>query len=241
MREEHHKPWFKFYGQEFLTDMKMRRLSVPQRLAWVTLLCLAAAEGKGGAIRFCTEDSLKSCMGVTWPSDDTVWDDLTGCLDEFERLQMIEKCEDTIFIKNFEKRQNSNFTDAEKQARYRGKKAQKVTNVTSPQVTNVTLEERRGEESRYKDIRDVFEHFCLRTGKILTLNDSRRKSLLRRLREGFTVDQLKQAVDNFIQDDWPDRYRFLDIRYCFDVIKGVDNLEKWLQTKPKEESRGDDL
>ena len=140
--------WFKFYGQDFLTDMKISQLSVAERLLWVTILCLAHSEGKGGNIDYCTEDLLKYKMGIQ--ESDEEWVSLNGVLDLFCKLQMIEMTETGIFVKNFKKRQEREFTPAEKQHRYREKQS-KVTNVTRSKVTNVTIDKNRIDKIRKEE------------------------------------------------------------------------------------------
>lgn len=148
--------WFKFYGQDFLTDMKISRLSVAERLTWITLLCLASANEKHGLIEYCTEELVKSKMGLI--EDDEEWKQLKGIFDLFKDMDMIEYTENGIFIKNFERRQETNLTPAEKMARYRQKKDKvtdvtqsEVTNVTQGRVTNVTTDKNRLDKNRLEE------------------------------------------------------------------------------------------
>lgn len=84
---------------------------------------------------------------------------------------------------------------------------------------------------------DFLAHFNSVTGKALTLTPYREKLILKRLSESYTLDQLKAAATNFSKDDWPDRYKFLDVQYCIGVIGGKDNLEKWLNLEVKNKSK----
>lgn len=124
-------PWFKFYGQEYLADMKISQLSIAERQMWITLLCLAHVEGKRGEISYCNENLLKLKMGLQ--ENDREWKELDGFFDLFEKLNMIEKTDNGIILKNFGKRQEMQFTPAEKQKRYREKRG-KVTNVTTDEI-----------------------------------------------------------------------------------------------------------
>ena len=156
--------WFKFYGQDFLTDTKMSQLTIAERLMWVTILCLAHSEGKGGNISYCNESLLKAKMGLQ--DNDEAWKELDGFFDLFVELNMIQLTETGIFVTHFKERQDKQFTDAEKQARYRERK-KKVTSVTHPKVTNVTLDKNRIEknitikenvkESKYKTLESLTE------------------------------------------------------------------------------------
>ena len=94
-------------------------------------------------------------------------------------------------------------------------------------------------KDKYKaEIVEFFEYYLLKTKKNFTLNSTRRAIIESRLEEGKTLDQLKQAVDNFVQDDWKDRGKHLELVYCIGIRNKVDNLEKWINTKPKEEPKG---
>ena len=64
-------------------------------------------------------------------------------------------------------------------------------------------------------------------------NEQRVELIKKRLKDGFILDQLKQAVDNFVQDDWEGRSKMMDLVYCIGVRNKIDNLEKWLNYKPK--------
>ena len=81
---------------------------------------------------------------------------------------------------------------------------------------------------------DFFNYYLLKTKKAFKLTPSNRALITKRLEEGFTIEQLKLAVDNFIQDEWPDRHKHLDLIYCIGKQNGKpDNLEKWINYKPK--------
>ena len=82
-------------------------------------------------------------------------------------------------------------------------------------------------------VTQFFQYFLLKTKKHLKLNSPRRDIISKRLKEGYTLEQLKKAVDNFVLDDWADRHKFIDIVYCIGTRNKVDNLEKWLNWQPK--------
>jgi len=84
------------------------------------------------------------------------------------------------------------------------------------------------------NIKDFFGYFLLKTKKEFKLTEANQELIGRRLKEGYTIEQLKKAVDNFIQDDWPERTKHLDLIYCIGKQKGKpDALEKWLNYKPQ--------
>jgi len=137
--------WFKFYGQDFLTDMKMSQLSIAERLMWVTMLALAHSENRSGNISYCNESLLKAKLGLL--ESDREWDEMNGFLDLFEKLDMIEKTDNGVRLINFEKRQQMQFTPAEKQARYR-EKHKESNESNQAKVTSVTADKNRIDKIR---------------------------------------------------------------------------------------------
>ncbi|MDI6606519.1 MAG: hypothetical protein QME65_05220 [Candidatus Omnitrophota bacterium] len=95
---------------------------------------------------------------------------------------------------------------------------------------------REGEEKN-KNIsiltQEFFAYFLFKTGKTLKLTPERSAIIEKRLKDGRTLEELKKAVDNFTSDDWQDRHNFIDIIYCVGVRNKVDNLDKWINFKPK--------
>lgn len=142
--------WFKFYGGDYLTDPKMKRLTPTEKAMWVALLCYAS-NSDDGVISFLTEDDLRDIVGVSELSDD--WERTQGAFDRFIALGLMEQKESKILIVNFEKRQTANATDAERALRYRLKKKsgdehhEPVTKSSRSAVTKVTLE-REGERDK---------------------------------------------------------------------------------------------
>ena len=80
-------------------------------------------------------------------------------------------------------------------------------------------------------VTDFFNYFVTKTNKNLKLTAERQAIIKKRLEEGRTIQELKTAVDNFVQDDWQDRHKFIDIVYCIGVRNKIDNLDKWLNSK----------
>jgi uncharacterized phage protein (TIGR02220 family) len=73
----------------------------------------------------------------------------------------------------------------------------------------------------------VLDYFNSKTGKKYELNTTREKIIKANLNKERTEEQLKQAIDNFMLDDWEGRHKFTDLVYCIGVRSGVDNFEKW--------------
>lgn len=135
--------WFKFYGGEYLSDQKIERLNPIERSCWVTLMCLASMNDSGD-IKHLTVQTLLNKSGIQFdPYHPEEWESALSILDKLESLDMIQKIDVGIIrIINWDKRQESNLTGAERVAKSRRNK-----NVTND-VTNVTLEENRIEENR---------------------------------------------------------------------------------------------
>lgn len=83
-----------------------------------------------------------------------------------------------------------------------------------------------------KEEKAFLDYFNLKTGKKYFLTPER-KRIIKQRRKKYSLEQLNIAVDNFIQDDWSDRHKFIDVVYCIGVRRGIDNLERWLNWKPK--------
>ena len=143
--------WFKFYGQDFITDPKMGALSTPQRLIWVYLLSMASqSDKKDGVLRFVTLDHLRQLAGITTDEENYSLTDKT--LEIFEEMQLIEWIdENTLKITNYEKYQEMQLTDAERAKRYRDNKKLKlnVTNVTEIQQDSHTRIDKIREDNIY--------------------------------------------------------------------------------------------
>lgn len=109
--------WFKFYGQDWLMDAKVLQLEPEERLCFITLMCLASSSDDG-LVKGYTEAMIRRLSDV---------DGAEGCLEHFSNIGMItiDNANDNngcvITIKNWDKRQNSNFTQYERVKRHREK------------------------------------------------------------------------------------------------------------------------
>ena len=84
-------------------------------------------------------------------------------------------------------------------------------------------------------VSSFFQYYLLKTKKQFKLTPIRKNLILKKLSEGYTMDELKQAVDNFIKDKWEGRADHMDLIYCIGQQKGkADNLDKWLNIKQAE-------
>lgn len=123
--------WFKFYGQDYLTDPKIKSLSVEMRQCWIVLMCIASSEEKNGKIKYVDENEIKRLCGIE--EDGQTWHETTGFLELFEDLDMItidnviNNLHD-ITLTNFNKRQGDAMTPYERVKKYREKKKKENRN-----------------------------------------------------------------------------------------------------------------
>lgn len=129
--------WFKFYGQDYLSDPKMLSLSASERSCWITLLCYSSVNDNG-MITFLSEEQLMIQAGLDFQNDE--WDRVRGIVEKLVKLQMIQNDNGMITVLNWKKRQETSLTSYERVKRWREKK--RVDN------EKITLEENRIEEKR---------------------------------------------------------------------------------------------
>jgi len=111
--------WFKFYGQDYLSDPKILALSACERSCWITLLSYGSINDNG-MITFLDEEQLMAQSGISPMHDE--WDNTKGVLEKLKKLKMIEFDNEMITILNWKKRQETSLTPYERVKRYREKK-----------------------------------------------------------------------------------------------------------------------
>lgn len=168
--------WFKFYGQDWMTDPKVIRLTPEQRLCFVTLMCLASASRHDDyRITGLTPEVLLSISHITPdPYNDTgQWEKNLKTLDVFNDNEMITLHDNgDIVIKRFKERQESQLTGYERIKKYREKQKQdknieQINTTTKPKkdskVINdnkmITVEKRRVEKKR-EDKKRIYDNTC---------------------------------------------------------------------------------
>ena len=156
--------WFKFYGSDWLHDMKIITMLPIDQLVFVYLLSMSSISEIPGTLKRCKEDILLKMFHL----DSEV--SAFGCIRRLEEVGIINvtACHEIgyfdIDVKNFRKRQERALTASERQAIYRDKKKTNsnekvtgslriITDVTKRNKT-VTLEESRGEERRVEKKRE---------------------------------------------------------------------------------------
>lgn len=142
--------WFKFYGQDWLTDPKVISLSHTDRLCFITLLCLASASRHDDyKITGINELTLFSLAHLSWnPYESDGWGGATGVLQRLNDNAMITLGDNgDIVIKRFKDRQESNLTGYERIKRYREKaKQSKKANDNTNDNAMITLDKIREEK-----------------------------------------------------------------------------------------------
>jgi len=130
--------WFKFYGQDFLTDSKLSGLNPYQRLMWVTILCMASQDDKKtGILKHLDEARVVELSGLNYEDMYSMYGVKKGeTLVTFCDMGLVTPVTGGgILVTNYSKKQLQQTSSAERMALYRAKKG-KITDVTN--VTNVT-------------------------------------------------------------------------------------------------------
>lgn len=83
---------------------------------------------------------------------------------------------------------------------------------------------------------DILSYFNIICKKSLTMTPERDRIIRANFKADRTAEQIKQAIDNFSKDDWPDRHKYCDLVYAIGVRKGVDNFDKWYNAESKGKS-----
>jgi hypothetical protein len=186
--------WFKFYGQDFLTDPKMMKLNIVQKSMWIGLLCMAAGRDSN-VVKFLTEDNLKILIGLDPNYDE--WKQANESFKKFVELAMIEMPDkDTIVLLNFNKRQESNLTGYERVKRHREK--QYVIGDNNDSVINDNIEEKRIDKNRIEEIYSTYQTLINKTSRLVDKAIDKIKTRLK----NFTPEELKEAMTNFSKSPW---------------------------------------
>jgi hypothetical protein len=113
--------WFKFYGQDFLTDSKLMDFNPIEKLMWVYVLCIANAEDKNGIIGNLTEEKLFRYANL----DEEDRELARGILQKLCDNKMITKSaknDNEVSVINWKKLQNTSLSGYERVKKYRAKK-----------------------------------------------------------------------------------------------------------------------
>ena len=147
--------WFKFYGQDWLTDLKVMKMSMEDRLCFITLLCLASAADEDGLIRNCDEEAVIRLTNLPeYVLEDTdPRRQAKGFLQRCNALQTVTLMQNgDVIVDAFRRRQSENLSNAERQKNYRERLKTKDlfgndSNVTSSNDSNARLDKSREEKN----------------------------------------------------------------------------------------------
>lgn len=112
----------------------------------MTLLSFASVAEDGGRVKYLSEPQLMTAANISPMHEE--WDRTVGVLKKFEELGMIEQNNGIITVKNWQKRQESYLTNAQRQARYREKQKSNAEVTEVSNESNARIEENRIEENR---------------------------------------------------------------------------------------------
>lgn len=213
---------------EFFLDPDLSDLPHASRLAFIALWCYADKSGR-------LEDEPRKLSAVIFPYEKANMESILQSL--AKKPFLIRYSVDSrkyIQIINFDKHQRPHHTEKDStipEPNHSLTVIQPLLNGDSPVDTVRDTVHREGEQSEF------LSYFNLKTGKRLTMSGVRRRVITTALM-GRPLEELKLAVDNFSKDDWSDRHKYMDIIYCIGTLKGVDNAEKWINSKQKVTSGG---
>lgn len=190
--------WFKFYGQDWLTDLKIRRLRTEDKICFITLMCLASTADEKGLVRNCTEEDLISLSNLYQDpyNDNNEYTRALGCLERYAALQIVTLHDNgDVTINAFDARQSENTTAAERQKKYRERlktttKKRDKRDVTRYNDSNARIEENRIEENRIT--KEKFGEF----GNVFLTTEEHAK-LVEQLNQN-AVDTLIAELDGYI-------------------------------------------
>ncbi|HDY68989.1 MAG TPA: hypothetical protein ENH85_14515 [Candidatus Scalindua sp.] len=206
-----------------LNDYRFFEMSERGQLAYIKLLVLGRTFDNKITKRLTT---LKALLRVNWSEDDIAL--------------IISEIKDNF--PNFKSNKYFHYFSGYEERLLRGKlkTPTSAANYCEDEDEDIDEDKDVDKEQQCTVVNSFWEYFLLKTNKQYKLNKQRKILIKQRLAEGYTLDQLKQAVDNFVGDDWAGRKDHMDLIYCIGKQKGkADNLEKWIN-KPVKSKDGID-
>lgn len=181
--------WFKFYNNKWLSDLAVISLDPIDRLCFITLLCVTASrDDRNGSVTQYHEHRILTLTHLT-PDDYSKGVGFTKRLADVGLINIDD--DTTITIKNFEKRQNSNLSGAERAQRYREKA--KVTTVTKKSDESNAREEKIREEKIREEDNTLVGEF-----KNVQLKEEELKKLVERYGRA-AVKQLIDELSSYLK------------------------------------------
>ncbi len=100
-------------------------------------------------------------------------------------------------------------------------------------ATQVKDKDKDKDKEQDKAVSVFWDYFLKKTKKNYTLTSDRKKIIQGALSR-YKLEDLQQATVIMMKDTWVERRNFMDVKYAVGVIKGVDNVEKWLNFSNEE-------
>jgi len=191
--------WFKFYGQDYLTDPKIQALNCVERTMWITILCLASNTDDGVIKNIDTEEVVARIAGLDPRSGE--WGHSLDTFKKLCKLEMIKIEKDKIIVINYLKRQNTNLTDYERVKRHR--QVMHVINDNAKHVINAPhrIDKRREDKKRITassddadDITKVFNVFYYSINPTINFGHKTNRKAIKDMIKAFGLKEtIKQA------------------------------------------------
>lgn len=230
--------WFKFYHNKWLTDRAINNLRPQDRLCFITLLCVTSqSDERNGVVTQYSEHEIIKLTQLDIDVNDETKSDYHLAIGFTKRLvdcgviEMINSV--TIRIKNFEKRQDTMLSPAERAKKYRDKK--KVTNVTNKSDERNAREEKIREDKSRLEKRNTTAPLKLKFGEFNKVNLTQEEfnKLNQDLGEQPTTSlivELDQYIAGKGKDPYKDHYAVIKTWYRKKV---QDHASKFIPGKPK--------
>lgn len=223
--------WFKFYGQDYLSDPKMLALSACERSCWITLLSYASVNDDG-TVSFFSEDQLMSQAGLDFQNEH--WDRTRGVLEKFKKLGMIKIDDKKIEILNWKKRQDSYLTGAERVKRFREKKKRNVNVTDKGYDVNARREENRIDKKIHNTTSALADDTFASFWSAFPKKENKKKSLdiWKRKKLGVFLPQILAFIEKAKETDrWrggfiPHPTTFLNSERWNDDLSGYSDFKK---------------
>ena len=221
--------WFKFYGQDFFSDPKVMLLSPAQKLMFIGLMSLAAAEDKtneaAGVIPMLTESTIMLHIGIS--PDTESYNECYDIFNYFKELGFIkvDKKRKKIVVVNYKKLQKTNLSASERVVQSRLKKSKQNVSSVNKKFTldkdkdkdkdiynNIVAHDEQPTEKTVKayerkplEKQSQLQRICYHLEDALNTNitnwGKQAKGLDMMLKAGYTEDQIKKAINYMANKD----------------------------------------
>jgi hypothetical protein len=153
------KPWFKFYGSDWLSDPKRDELTAAEQNCVTTLFCYANVTNQRGKVPHLTEDKLMIKAGLIPNTPE--WEATKGIVAKLAspNFQVIKLKDGLIIVKNWNKRQEATAESTERVRRWREKRYGNATE-TLPSNGKSRVDKNREEDNKeHAEIVKVIDSF----------------------------------------------------------------------------------